>query len=121
MSVIGIGTTPAARGLHRTSIIRSEELEWQMRGACRGKDTRLFFPKPPQVEQKSELAKAICLECPVMAICRDWALREGEPHGVWGGMSEGEREAYLTGVPQPRKRRYHRKVSLSIHGPDDDW
>jgi len=39
-------------------------------------------------------AKAICAACPVLAQCREHALKTREPYGVWGGMSEEDREAH---------------------------
>ena len=48
------------------------------------------------------LAKDICAECPMIAACRDYAMKH-ENHGVWGGLSaddrfklRGNREAYET-------------------------
>jgi WhiB family redox-sensing transcriptional regulator len=37
-------------------------------------------------------AKAICAACPVLAQCRDHALKTREPYGVWGGLGEEDRE-----------------------------
>ena len=45
-----------------------------------------------------ELAKALCKDCPVRALCLDGALERREPWGVWGG------ELFLQGVVIPRKR-----------------
>ncbi|WP_308219796.1 WhiB family transcriptional regulator [Gordonia sp. McavH-238-E] len=35
----------------------------------------------------------MCETCPVVATCRDVALRTREPYGVWGGLSAYERAA----------------------------
>ena len=45
-----------------------------------------------------EVAKALCLDCPVRAECLAGALERREPWGVWGG------ELFLQGVVIPRKR-----------------
>ena len=37
-------------------------------------------------------AKEICLACPVLQQCRSHALAVREPYGVWGGLTEDERE-----------------------------
>ena len=42
-----------------------------------------------------EAAKAVCNSCPVMMQCREQALAIREPYGVWGGLSEEEREAII--------------------------
>ncbi len=71
--------------------------EWQLQGACREHDTDLFFH--PEGERGSarrrrdETAKAVCAACPVLAQCRSHALAVKEPYGVWGGLSEDERNA----------------------------
>lgn len=131
----GIMKVGAALGLDRWSAPLSEDLDWQLKGACRGADTRLFYPKSPDQERKSRVAKAICADCPVMLECRAWALTEGEEHGVWGGLSENEREVWsrmpaadrlrvLAGAPvtkEVKKRRYHRRTAQAMWGIDDDW
>ncbi|MEB3034066.1 WhiB family transcriptional regulator [[Mycobacterium] nativiensis] len=73
--------------------------DWQLRGACRGLDSSVFFP--PDGErgraraQREQNAKQWCRTCPVMQQCRAHALAVGEPYGIWGGMSEAERHAEL--------------------------
>jgi len=72
--------------------------DWQLRGLCRGKDSSLFFH--PEGERgaaraaREQSAKEICLNCPVQKQCSEHALRVREPYGVWGGMTEEEREGY---------------------------
>lgn len=72
--------------------------DWQMRGLCRGADSSVFFH--PDGErgraraQRELRAKEICRQCAVLAQCRSHALAVNEPYGIWGGMSETERELY---------------------------
>ena len=40
-------------------------------------------------------AKEVCSGCPVMTACRDHALAIREPFGVWGGLTEDERQLLL--------------------------
>lgn len=75
--------------------------DWQLEGACRAVDPATFFH--PEGERgaarrgREAAAKAVCAACPVVAACRAHALAVREPYGVWGGMSEDEREAvYLS-------------------------
>lgn len=72
--------------------------DWQLRGLCRGKDSSLFFhPEGERGAARSGreiAAKEICLNCPVQIPCVEHALRVREPYGVWGGMTEDEREEY---------------------------
>lgn len=70
--------------------------DWQADGLCRGSHAHLFFP-PPAFERKEDRerresrAKAICLVCPALDCCADYALATGETFGIWGGMTENER------------------------------
>jgi WhiB family redox-sensing transcriptional regulator len=34
----------------------------------------------------------VCRRCPVTTLCLTYALEIEEPHGMWGGMSEAERQ-----------------------------
>jgi len=72
--------------------------DWQLRGLCRGKDSSLFFhPEGERGAARSSreaAAKEICLNCPVQIPCAEHALKVREPYGVWGGMTEEEREEH---------------------------
>ncbi|QTE27937.1 WhiB family transcriptional regulator [Pengzhenrongella sicca] len=72
---------------------------WQSGAACQNKDETLFFHPPGERgstrRRRDALAKAICATCPVIMQCRAQALKVREPYGVWGGLSEHEREALL--------------------------
>jgi WhiB family redox-sensing transcriptional regulator len=73
---------------------------WQLRAACRGAESHLFFA-PNHFERKEEKearemrAKEICEICPVVRPCRDYAIAIREPHGIWGGLTELERRTIL--------------------------
>jgi WhiB family redox-sensing transcriptional regulator len=76
--------------------------EWQQQGSCRAADSEIFFPPAvfehkPEREAREAKAKAICAGCPVRVQCLTWALAVREPHGVWGGASEGDRKRMLLG------------------------
>jgi WhiB family redox-sensing transcriptional regulator len=75
--------------------------DWQLHGLCRGEDPTLFFhpegERGPARTARADAAKAVCATCPVMAQCAAHAIEVREPYGVWGGMSEEDREViYLT-------------------------
>jgi WhiB family transcriptional regulator, redox-sensing transcriptional regulator len=61
---------------------------------CAG-DPDLFFAESPD---DVELAKSLCVDCPVRAQCLTGAIERREPWGVWGG------ELFLRGEVVPRKR-----------------
>ena len=73
---------------------------WQVKAACRGPESRVFFP-PTWPERREERearemrAKAICRACAVRVACLEYALQIREPHGIWGGLTENERRATL--------------------------
>jgi WhiB family transcriptional regulator, redox-sensing transcriptional regulator len=84
---------------------------WQEEGACRTYDPLIFFH--PQNERGSarskrdHQAKMICAGCQVRLECADYAIRAREPFGVWGGLTEEERErvyARLDSKHHPRER-----------------
>lgn len=44
-------------------------------------------------------AKAICLQCPYKARCLEYALKNVELQGIWGGTNEAQRKALRKGIP----------------------
>lgn len=73
--------------------------EWQYQGSCRDADPGIFFHPEGERGQarRSRDSKAIeiCQSCPVLLQCREHALSAQEPYGVWGGLTEADREAIL--------------------------
>ncbi len=69
---------------------------WQDHGACGDVETALFFH--PQNERglsrvrRDRAAKSVCARCSVRVECADYAIRAREPYGVWGGLTEEDRE-----------------------------
>jgi WhiB family transcriptional regulator, redox-sensing transcriptional regulator len=59
-------------------------------------DSALFFhpagERGPARASREVHAKRICSGCPVLSQCRAHALAVHEPYGVWGGLSESERD-----------------------------
>ena len=80
-----------------TSIVDAtwNNLDWRLRSACTDVDTNLFFPVglTGDAIDQTNLAKAICRECPVQTQCLEFALRTTQDYGVWGGRTEDERRA----------------------------
>lgn len=69
--------------------------EWMEQAACRDVDPDIFFTPDgeygPRRRQERQ-AKAVCASCPVLRRCRAHACEVGEPYGIWGGLTERERE-----------------------------
>lgn len=65
---------------------------WYRLAACRGMTTGVFFPEPGRLEPAAVAeAKAVCAGCPVRERCL--AAGRREVHGIWGGLTVGERQA----------------------------
>ncbi|MEU3492191.1 WhiB family transcriptional regulator [Kitasatospora cineracea] len=80
--------------------------------ACQGMKPDLFYAEidpeddeldPQWAEFATRRAKAVCAGCPVKEMCLALALRRGEPHGIFGGLTADERRAL--------KRRTSRKAA----------
>lgn len=75
--------------------------DWQLLGSCRGEDPAVFFhpegERGPARAAREAAAKAICASCPVRIQCAEHSLAVREPYGVWGGLSEDDREAIYRG------------------------
>ena len=81
--------------------------DWQLAAHCRGQTELFFHPhgeREPRRSAREAAAKALCARCPVRRECADHALLMAEPYGVWGGVSETEREELLHG-PRPVRKR----------------
>lgn len=85
----------------------------QRTAACSTLDPDLWFPvgsSGPAVRQ-AEQAKTVCLNhCPLQQACLEYALSNGELHGVWGGATEQERQM-LT-----RRRATYRRMRAARLG-----
>ena len=69
---------------------------WRLWAACHQADGELFFSPDGErgtaKRRRERAAKAICAVCPVREDCAAYAIRNHERYGVWGGLSEHERE-----------------------------
>src|SRR6188472_4422415 len=81
--------TPQDNGMNAT------EHDWRRNAACTSHHPELFFPigtAGPALAQQ-EQARQICRGCPVRLACLEWAINVGADHGIWGGLSEQERQS----------------------------
>jgi WhiB family transcriptional regulator, redox-sensing transcriptional regulator len=107
-SAVSASAAAAARSplspLHKLSQVRDTGGPWHSEAACRSDEAGLFFApsKEPTAARLSreEAAKRVCARCPVMLECREHALLQPEPYGVWGGLTAAERRVVLA-----RRRR----------------
>ena len=57
-----------------------EQEDWMLEGGCVYSDTELFFPVGSSMKamKQANEAKAICMECPVVNECLDYAIRTNQ-------------------------------------------
>ena len=68
---------------------------------CRGlTDADFIFYGEDNQPHNTAAAKAICARCPVRRECLDYAISEGDHYGVWGGMTDNQRDR----IAQLRKK-----------------
>jgi WhiB family redox-sensing transcriptional regulator len=83
--------------------------DWQLDGSCRRENPDVFFhpehERGPSRRNRDREAKAVCLDCPVLQQCRKHALRAREAYGVWGGLTEHERDTIYVTSPGFRAAR----------------
>src|SRR3712207_4272896 len=72
---------------------------------CRTFDPDLWFSDAPA---ELELAKSMCVDCPVRVECLAGAVERAEPWGVWGG------EIFERGAVVPRKRPRGRPRKVDV-------
>jgi WhiB family redox-sensing transcriptional regulator len=70
------------------SDLDTDPLAWQEDALCAQTDPEAFFPEKGGSTRD---AKRICAQCTVRAECLEYALKNDERFGIWGGLSERER------------------------------
>lgn len=72
--------------------------EWMERAACAGladQTNDAWFPPVGNAKAKTKMARRICASCPVRAECLNYAIEGRIEHGVWGGLTKGERRKVM--------------------------
>ena len=82
-------------------------VDWQDDAACLGADTRLFYTtSSPDSKHRSDPEDKLLgrylycfpseengdVECPVRLQCLEYALKNNELYGVWGGLTGNQRK-----------------------------
>jgi WhiB family redox-sensing transcriptional regulator len=79
------------------------EFEQEGYPLCSQVDPDLFFPietfqgamRTAEVYLQEKEVKAICAECPLRLPCAEYALKDLEIQGIWGGLSWTDRKRML--------------------------
>ncbi|MFD5699694.1 WhiB family transcriptional regulator [Streptomyces lasiicapitis] len=76
--------------MHNDITLPESELAWQEQALCAQTGPDFFFPEPGSSVRE---AKNICRLCDMRQTCLAYALENDERFGVWGGLSEKERQS----------------------------
>lgn len=95
-------------------------LPWERpEAACRSALVS-FFPDDNLTSREKraqeDAAKQICLTCPILELCQDYAILN-ENYGVWGGMSELERRKARAKISLPNWQEYRQHSRLQEWSP----
>lgn len=95
-----------------------DDYSWYDTAACtaKGVDPEIFYPPRDKdlYRQQADKAKSYCYgsvgkpSCPVRQRCLWQAINTDEQHGIWGGMSHRERNAFV----RKWQRQYKSKMTL---------
>jgi WhiB family redox-sensing transcriptional regulator len=65
-----------------------------------------FYPEdyylPAHKQLAEQTAKILCSNCPLLNLCRDYAVAAQETYGVWGGTNPQERREIRLNSIRPR-------------------
>lgn len=91
--------------------------DWQAAGACQSADPDIFFPLSGSGASTSQISEArrICARCTVRRECLDFAMRNGEMHGIWGGTTPEDR---VRARRQETARRRTAGTAWRLDAPD---
>jgi WhiB family redox-sensing transcriptional regulator len=106
------GPSVQQSGADVTEIVEDTR-SWAADGACHprfGHDPKWWFPESDWSHRHPYVraAKKVCVSCPVVDQCLDYSLVH-EPFGIWGGMTERQREVMRRETGLPRLRRDRRR------------
>lgn len=78
--------------------------DWRTESACLDADPDIFFPDESlPVSEREEMAaeaKSFCASCKVQMVCLDFALRNEDESGIFGGLDDEERKPLIKGYVQ---------------------
>ncbi|SIJ20807.1 transcription factor WhiB [Mycobacteroides abscessus subsp. abscessus] len=92
-------------------------LEFRHEGICRQRPDVEWFPEN---FAQGLAAKRVCLQCPVMAKCRDYALANADVSGIWGGTTDSERRRIRKQIREDEAAESSRRAAGVGIDTDDD-
>ncbi|MFH9353614.1 WhiB family transcriptional regulator [Kitasatospora sp. NPDC017646] len=64
---------------------------------CSARRAAAFGERGEARREREGQARSVCRACPVRTACAAFAVRTGEPFGIWGGLTEADRDAARSG------------------------
>ena len=113
-AVTAITVTPRPKTT-RLVVIDSQPVDMSWRDgteACRDSSPALFYPEKNNEGGVIAKAKLVCSRCPVLDACRRHGI-DHEHHGIWGGMTEGERRAERQRLSPVVNTRYEQNLNAT--------
>jgi WhiB family redox-sensing transcriptional regulator len=108
---------PLSRTSSPDSVAKLHEVRTQ--GSCAGFDPSLWDVEVSSDDpQTAAQAKSICRQCPVIAMCRNYAI-EYKEYGIWGGLDTAERAAQRHGRAATVEARNKRVRAARLR--DEGW
>jgi hypothetical protein len=94
-------TPQAVRRAQRAKVWEVQDKGWLVHAACNGMNPDIWFPEKGNTRD-ADLAKEICMGCPVRDDCLADAMIRGEEFGIWGGVSQrGREQLRRNNLPKP--------------------
>lgn len=86
-----VGEAAVGRFFETADYANSRDLDrhWQEFGLCAQTDPELFFPESGE---STKLARSVCAACDVREQCLEYAIKNDEKDGIWGGLNPTERK-----------------------------
>jgi WhiB family redox-sensing transcriptional regulator len=81
--------------------LKDTDHSWHSEALCRGSSPELFFFEAGQSKRKNYVVENYCKLCPVKQRCLDYALNNDIRFGVWGGLTQAERNRILSERKKP--------------------
>lgn len=83
--------------------------DWRTESACLDADPEIFFPDESlpiaEREAMAKEAKSFCASCRVQMVCLDFALRNEDESGIFGGLDDEERKPLVKGYAETEPLR----------------
>lgn len=83
---------------------------WWHEAACQSADPELFFPISATEASGGTIqrAKQVCASCPVSSPCLSYALTHRQEQGIWGGLTDEERQSLRRKLSRSNQRARRR-------------